>query len=398
MNRTLVVSALLGLGPIAGCGPGAAPPRAVAVDTLANGSVRVVSASPAGWRDSSNAWQFEEVTRYGGADGTPGALVDPTQLAQDAEGRVYIGDSRPASIKIFERDGRFLRTIGRHGKGPGEYTAAFLAVQGGLLVVHDPDQRRTTVFDTAGRLLRSWQSACCFWAPIAIDSAFRIYVPSPNPKATDEAQSPRLFVRFDTLGATIDTLAIPPGPAQKEWHVAAGKEGNQVSVGSVIPFAPRVEVDYHPSGGFVYGLSDRYQFVTSRTGGDTVQLVERAWSPESIPESVRVRAVDRVKKWMGKSVDPATLNAAVKLEDVPTQAPAFSGLHVAPDGFVWTSLLDADSTRSRLDIFQPGGAWLGTVVLQFPIGRVFAFGRGEILVAGEDDDGRPIVRRVRIKR
>ena len=62
----------------------------------------------------------------GVAGNPPAALTDPTNVVTDHNGDVRGGDRRPGSnlvarISVFDRNGKFLRTIGKTGTGPGEF-------------------------------------------------------------------------------------------------------------------------------------------------------------------------------------------------------------------------------------------------------------------------------------
>jgi hypothetical protein len=45
-------------------------------------------------------------------------------VAFDARDRLYVLDSQARRISVFDERGRFVRTIGRPGEGPGAYAAA----------------------------------------------------------------------------------------------------------------------------------------------------------------------------------------------------------------------------------------------------------------------------------
>ncbi|MEI6564033.1 MAG: 6-bladed beta-propeller, partial [bacterium] len=48
-------------------------------------------------------------------------LFQPVGLARDQEGRLYVSDIGAFRIQVYNADGSYLRTIGRHGDSPGEF-------------------------------------------------------------------------------------------------------------------------------------------------------------------------------------------------------------------------------------------------------------------------------------
>ncbi len=48
-------------------------------------------------------------------------LNKPLDLKVDDQDRVYVMDWGDLNIKVYDSQGRFLRTIGRKGQGPGEF-------------------------------------------------------------------------------------------------------------------------------------------------------------------------------------------------------------------------------------------------------------------------------------
>lgn len=64
-----------------------------------------------------------------------GVIVD---IDIDANGEVYLLDSQLSEVKIYSKDGEFLRSIGREGEGPGEFrrpVAMFFTADGKVAVV-----------------------------------------------------------------------------------------------------------------------------------------------------------------------------------------------------------------------------------------------------------------------
>ena len=89
-----------------------------------------------------------------GADGSPlgligqGVLKRPTGIARDPVSRqVFVADTSSHDIKVFDDDGRMLRSIGRRGEAEGEFNyPTFLSLRNGELYVTDSINARVQVF------------------------------------------------------------------------------------------------------------------------------------------------------------------------------------------------------------------------------------------------------------
>jgi DNA-binding beta-propeller fold protein YncE len=94
----------------------------------------------------------------------PQALTDPTDVVTDpSNGDVYVAESHtdvsdPAligRISVFDRNGKFLRTIGRTGTGPGEFRTphALEFDSKGRLIVADRHNHRIQILTKEGKFV-----------------------------------------------------------------------------------------------------------------------------------------------------------------------------------------------------------------------------------------------------
>jgi DNA-binding beta-propeller fold protein YncE len=88
----------------------------------------------------------------------PGAFSDPSGLAVDGEGSLYVLDSGNGRIQKFSSEGRFVKATGTTGSGGGEFNQpADLALdaQGNLYVV-DTWNHRVQKFDAELNFIATW--------------------------------------------------------------------------------------------------------------------------------------------------------------------------------------------------------------------------------------------------
>ena len=350
-------------------------------------------------------WILTVERRYGDRPGTE--LANPETIAVDGAGRLYVADARPAAVKVFASDGKLLRTLGREGGGPGEYRKPWIAARGELVVIHDPAQSRTTVYDTSGKYVRSWPTFCCHQNEVAIDRKGRIVVPAviQSPEALTSGTPQRAaYLRYAVDGRVVDTVRIRGDAAERLWTVSrSGAEGKPRAgmTSVVVPYTPRRLFAWHPDGGFVGGWSADMRLFRSSTGKDSTAFVSASMAPQRIPERLRQVAVDSAVAQFTPMVGPVAARAAARPGDVPTDAPAFTRLLVDEEGNIWArQLLPLVPGATVFHIFGPSGTDLGTatVPVVVPDWGGVAFGEGTMFVRSEDADGQPIVVRLRVRR
>lgn len=78
-------------------------------------------------------------------------LNRPLMVALDPQGRVFVADSGNNQIQVFSREGKWLRRLGRFGRGSGQFDFPFgLTVRNGKLYVSDRENSRIQIFGLDG--------------------------------------------------------------------------------------------------------------------------------------------------------------------------------------------------------------------------------------------------------
>jgi sugar lactone lactonase YvrE len=149
----------------------------------------------------------------------PEALTEPTDVVTDPRnGDVYIAESHtdvtdPAlvgRISVFDRNGKFLRTIGKTGTGPGEFRTphGMEFDSRGRLIVADRHNHRIQIFTKDGKYLTEFHQFGRS-SGLAIDGKDVIYTADSE----SDAQRHPGWMRGIRIGSVKDgkvTTFIPP--------------------------------------------------------------------------------------------------------------------------------------------------------------------------------------------
>jgi hypothetical protein len=100
-------------------------------------------------------------------------LSEPLLRLVDDKENIYISEIKDKVIKVFGSDGKYIRTIGAKGSGPGEFQGIpnLVVTKDEKLLVLDQNSRRTSFFDSSGRFLKSFQWRTSYYNFIMIKSS-----------------------------------------------------------------------------------------------------------------------------------------------------------------------------------------------------------------------------------
>jgi tripartite motif-containing protein 71 len=141
----------------------------------------------------SSAGQFvQQLGKAGGSKGTvagtgPGEFSEPHGIASDLEGLVYVADTGNNRIQVFSADGKSRLTFGEKGEGPGQFkNPDGLAVsQDGVVIVADRGNQRIQLFSKNGIFLHTLETGSDS-EDVAVDVAGHIYVINAKTHQVDQ--------------------------------------------------------------------------------------------------------------------------------------------------------------------------------------------------------------------
>lgn len=91
-----------------------------------------------------------------GAEDGPYAFSEIAGIVRLSDGRIAVANQRPSEIRIFDSHGRYDRSLGRNGEGPGEFNRVlWRLLRSGDTLIGIDNSGRAQIFGTSGDLLRS---------------------------------------------------------------------------------------------------------------------------------------------------------------------------------------------------------------------------------------------------
>lgn len=365
------------------------------VDTLADGGVFVRNARDSVWTDHDR-WRLVEDLRIGAAEGRrPDVFGSVPDLTVDDAGRIWVIDGHGAILRVFDSAGRFVRSVGREGEGPGEFRSPRHIVQGpdGHVWVSDFTTGRFLRFDTAGRHVGTRRRfAPDPRDPIIFDATGALLARQSDLAGT----GPRRFVvRYDPAAGfeTLDTIPEPPPLGQDLTFTFRGTSeavGGRFTLTRPVPFVHQPDLQLLPNGwGYLaWPGGELYRFGNLELSGDTVLMIERAYVPVAVPDSVVERRIGGMMGIEGLDRDL-----------VSRRYPPFDAVHRAPDGHWWVRRTLGPGMVG-FEVFDPDGVYLGRVESELDLSRFTLMHLGNDALYGvwRNEVDVPYVVRLRVER
>lgn len=317
----------------------------------------------------------------------PCQFVNAAMVAAAPDGRVAVADMM-GEVREFDRNGRFVRTVGTKGAGPGEYRRLVAAGydDAGRLTVLDQAGMRVQRFDTAGvvtdatsaPMIPGLMGASVVRGQVALFAL-------PGATAVGDTVEVHVVLVDPTTG---DTTSLPGLP---EPAIAAGD-------GSVFPMSPPFSVmplerwGVSSDGALLLADGERLRIAHREAGGGPPRaLVDLDVAPRPITpselEAAQARRLETAARMNGGV--PPTLHSALEeaAANAPESHPFVSRLVVLDDG----TLLAREGVRPEADsvrwnAFAADGEPIGHLLLPSDA-RVASGDVGRLLVVtpGESD-------------
>lgn len=339
--------------------------------------VKVV-ANPAYPRDGKVKLKLKHELTIGDDEEAEVLIYHPLNVQADKTGNIYIWEYTLSCLKVFDRQGRFLRQIGRRGQGPGEFSAntRFTLLNENKIYLIDANKRRITIFSTKGEFIKDFRYDSQWFCPhLRSDGKSQLYtfrsVTSFEGKLKSNYQafeSEKHLYRFDTITNEWHLLSVFGG----EQRVLRGF-GENGAEGFSTPFSIVWNVDSR--GNIITGLNKTYSLDVYSSQGKLMFKFSRDVEPKKNKDAKKLR------KLFGS------------ISKVFEFLPAFgSKILLDEQGRIWVEQHKQDDRYKNVayDIFSKDGIYMKRVVFPY---RIYQFKNNKVYgIAVSKNDERVIKR------
>ena len=276
-------------------------------------------------------------------------------------------------MRLFDREGRYLRTFGGKGGGPGELQGmqgVYLDPEG-LLRVPEQENGRISIFHPDKGFVRSYPLqlfSYSFRGPwkAAFDSAGRTIVASSG--RFGEGRYWNMLRIYDRAMAQVDSVPYYDYTDSNSrehpgiWRISVG--GGTLHVG--VPFYAAPQETLSPTGEFWTSADGARELEVARwtPPGDTTLVIYSRRPPAPLKSAERDSAMAEVS---GRLAGRLPIEARLDASKIPPFKPPVHGLSLDDRGRLWAQLSGPGAEPTVYDIFNRDGTHAETVSLPFSV-------------------------------
>ncbi|MBN1272271.1 MAG: 6-bladed beta-propeller [Candidatus Aminicenantes bacterium] len=302
----------------------------------------------------------EELAIGGNTDAPNEMFAQIRHIAVGDNNELYILDNKENHIKCFDENGSYIRTIGKKGKGPGEFdNPSFIYFKSGELMVSEFD--RATFFSPEGDLLRI--------IPTSKERVLRAQCNSQGNIAGfilqfEPKQTNYILKLFDASYT----------PLKELYKIEEVRKTGVIEL-----FSPIFYLAFDPQDNLAFSYPDKgYELLIFNPQGDLFKKIRRDYDPVNITEEEKKEASEGF---------PDRYEVRC-----PQHHPPFMRFLFNEKGYLFVQTYQRGEGENVYihDIFSPEGRYLA----RMPIKRVpVLFKSNKLYSLEEDEDGYITVKR-----
>jgi len=308
----------------------------------------------------------EQLAIGGSKASEPYSLAAVKSLAVDDTGTIFVLDEKDIVIKMFDKSGKFIKSFGQKGQGPGD--------------LNSPSR---ITFDRTKRILvvRNGPLGLSLFER---DGAFLKTIVTEDIKASHNAV-------FDTQGRLcINRIRVQD--MEHRWDVlkkydseiTTAVEMKSIPIGS--PYnvvAPMVAWTIDRKDNIVFGYPQKYEIEIIDSQGKTIKKIRRDYDPIEVGPEMK----ERNEKALKESRLPAEIASKIFLSKYHS---AYANFLVDEANRLFVANWKQKERDYFYDVFDENGRYLAEVLLPH---RSILFEGGKLYTCETDQEDYPVIKR-----
>jgi hypothetical protein len=286
-------------------------------------------------------------------------------IAVDEEGNIYAADDSEMALKVFDENGKFLRSILREGQGPGEIGSPYdiLITENKELFVYDGRNMKIHFFTLGGEHLRSKDLKAVFPLEVYSDSKQNYYILNSVRISTGTSYN---IVRLDEDMNVVSTLIEYPTPPPPDTFQA---------------FISFLYCKVLPDDNLLYGDSKDYELQVLSPEGQVLKRIIKEYNPSPVTEKDK----EFFRRNMPKD----------QKVEFPSHHQAFYGFFLDDTGriYVKTWQEPTDRVQYLCDVFDKEGRYIARIPLSI---SPQVWKKGKVYTIEEDEEGFHQIKRYQV--
>jgi len=322
----------------------------------------------------ADVFSLEEELSIGEAEGRQEYMFSEIgYIAVSKDGRIYVLDYKEAHVKVFDKDGEYLMTIGRPGQGPGELElpTQIQITSNKEIMVFDLPVRSLSFFSLSGEFLRR-------------TSLTKMPVPA--------------LLVMDSNGDFIGQFTLMEERPKGALMKFISNQEKLFTIAKIDPYRsgsynllkPALPFDVTKENNIIWANSSRYEIQIINSEGNLVKRIIKDYTPVEITEEDKKKIILGI---YGRETIPPGKKA-----EFPKYFHPIDGIHIDNEGriFVRTSQKSKNENNYYYDVFDPEGKYLAKVTLKALPKTPLIWEKNRLYTIEEDEEGFKKVKRYKM--
>ena len=310
-------------------------------------------------------FEIKEELSLGVAEGAEEYMfLDAREVAVDNRERMFVSDIRGFHIKVFDKFGKYIKTIGRKGQGPGEFSqiSSIQITPRNELMVYERNGFKLTFFSLDGDYIRTvlLKGVQAFW--IRENSRGNYFESTVEFQGQYGTNTFRVATEVKEYGSDLGFIKT----------IAKDKFRN-----ANVPLRHDMLARFPSFDLLICGFKDSYELQMINLEGEIFRKVLKDFSQIEISEE------EKTKRKLPKS------------NELPKYFPAFQDFSSDEEGRIYVQLFErqADGDKFYYDVFDPEGRYIAKVRLN---ALPQYWKNNKMYVIEKDKDGFQVVKRYKV--